>query len=55
MHRESTHHSVDFGRLRLHGWALLSGVLVLAGLLFPWENFVQLVLKHRALTGTFLY
>jgi PKD repeat protein len=53
MHRESTHHSVDFGRLRLHGWALLSGVLVLASLLFPWENFVQLVLKHRALTGTF--
>jgi cation transport ATPase len=53
MHRESTHHSVDFGRLRLHGWALLSGVLVLAGLLFPWDNFVQLVLKHRVLTGIF--
>jgi len=50
---ESTQHSVDFGRLRLHGWALLAGVLVLGGLLFPWANFVQLVLKHRVLTGIF--
>jgi PKD repeat protein len=39
--------------LRLHGVAVLAGLLVLGGLLFPWGNFVQLVLKHKVLTGVF--
>ncbi len=45
--------SLDLGRLRLHGLALLAGLALLGSLLFPWINFVQLVLKHKILTGVF--
>lgn len=53
MHTMSTQHSVDFGRLRLHGLALLSSIALLGSLLFPWITFVQLALKHKMLTGVF--
>lgn len=53
MHTMSTQHSTDFGRLRLHGLALLSGLALVGSLLFPWITFVQLVLKHKILTGVF--
>lgn len=53
MHTPSTHQTLDLGRLRLHGWALLMGLLVLGSLLFPWSNFVQLVIKQKVITGVF--
>lgn len=49
----SAKHTLDLGRLRLHGVALLAGLALLGSLLFPWANFVQLVLKHKILTGVF--
>lgn len=53
MHTTSAQHALDLGRLRLHGLALLAGLALLGSLLFPWTNFVQLVLKHKILTGVF--
>jgi hypothetical protein len=53
MHTTNTQQTLDLGRLRLHGLALLVGLLLLGGLLFPWNNFVQLVIKHKVMTGVF--
>ncbi len=53
MQTTSTQQMLDLGRLRLHGLALLAGLLVLGGLLFPWSSFVQLVIKHKVMTGVF--
>jgi PKD repeat protein len=53
MQMTSTEQTFDLGRLRLHGWALLAGLVLLGGLLFPWSGFVQLVVKHKVMTGVF--
>lgn len=53
MRTDSTQHAFDVGRLRLHGLALLAGLALVGSLLFPWINFIQLVLKHKVLTGVF--
>ncbi|MFN4219201.1 MAG: hypothetical protein ACK4HB_08005, partial [Candidatus Bipolaricaulia bacterium] len=53
MRTASAQQALDLGRLRLHGLALLAGLALLGGLLFPWIGFVQLVVKHKILTGVF--
>lgn len=53
MRTVSAQQALDLGRLRLHGLALLAGLALLGSLLFPWMNFVQLVVKHKILAGVF--
>ncbi|MDW8141582.1 MAG: PKD domain-containing protein [Candidatus Bipolaricaulota bacterium] len=53
MRAEKAPQRLDLGRLRLHGLAVLAGLALLGGLLFPWSNFVQLVFQHKILTGVF--
>lgn len=53
MRTASAQQTLDLGRLRLHGLALLAGLALVGSLLFPWMNFVQLVVKHKILTGIF--
>ncbi len=53
MRTASAQQSLDLGRLRLHGLALLAGLALVGSLLWPWSTFVQLVLTHKILTGVF--
>ncbi len=53
MQTADIHNPTDLGRLRLHGVALLAGLLGFGGLLFPWSSFAQLVAQYKALTWIF--